>query len=70
VLAERGGNRSPPTLVSRGSPLSLRRELQDGTSHVKLIFDYDFEPIPEPATLALVGLCLLSVAGIARRRRS
>jgi hypothetical protein len=42
--------------------------LQTGTSHLKLHFDYDEGNVPEPATLALVSLGLVGLAGLRRRR--
>jgi len=58
------------TLLSNTGGNTSAGQVTTATSTVSISYTYDTIPIPEPASIALLGAGLLSVGAIRRKRRS
>jgi hypothetical protein len=57
---------NPLVVLAKYNPADV---LQGAGSFMKVEFDYSTRPIPEPATMALVGLGVLGMLGLLRKRK-
>lgn len=55
--------------IAEGQDINLHWSLLCGNDYINLSGDFDTTPIPEPATLSLLGLGLLGLAGLKKRRK-